>query len=130
MDYLKPMREFAKKFFMFTPGRAQRRDKFDDVGILGLRRNMHRASGYGMIDLGRSWAVLEVGYDGPVCRGRGQTFGKRLKEEAAIRVRGILAALFPRVILRKPPGGPTFHLKRCHSAAHCSVDIFGTVIDW
>ena len=71
MDYLKPMREFADKFF-HVHAKDVRVDQFllDDLGILAHPNDYHfpKLPGMGEVDWGKFFSILtDTGYDGPVC---------------------------------------------------------------
>ncbi len=80
-DHLKPLREFRDKLFHIHAKDVLHDDvAFNDWGILGLPKQYHtpRIPGFGEIDWGQFiGALLEVGYDGPVCiEVEDETFGK------------------------------------------------------
>jgi sugar phosphate isomerase/epimerase len=71
MDYLKPIWEFADRFFHVhaKDARLDRRN-LDEVGILATPLEYHtpKLPGLGDVDWGRFFSALtDVGYDGPVC---------------------------------------------------------------
>ena len=71
MDYVKPIWEFADRFFHVhaKDARLDRRN-LDDVGILATPLLYHtpKLPGLGDVDWGRFFSALsDVGYDGPVC---------------------------------------------------------------
>ncbi len=71
MDYLKPLREFAGRIFHVHAKDARvDQDRLDDVGILATPLEYHtpKLPGLGEVDWPRFVAALvEIGYDGPVC---------------------------------------------------------------
>jgi sugar phosphate isomerase/epimerase len=71
MDYLKPIREFAKRLVhVHAKDVRLDRERLDDVGALATPLEYHRPKlpGLGDVDWGRFFSVLtDVGYDGPVC---------------------------------------------------------------
>ncbi len=71
MDYLKPMREFAHKFFhVHAKDVRLDQERLDDVGIMGYPNSYHtpKLPGLGDVDWGKFFSVLtDTGYDGPVC---------------------------------------------------------------
>jgi sugar phosphate isomerase/epimerase len=71
MDYLKPIREFAKRLVHIHAKDVRLdRDRLDDVGILAPPLEYHRPKlpGLGDVDWGRFFSMLsDSGYDGPVC---------------------------------------------------------------
>ena len=100
-DHLKPLREFRDKLFhIHAKDVLHHEDKFNEVGILGLPKEYHtpRIPGFGEIDWGQFMgALLEVGYDGPVCiEVEDETFGKHLEgRKRAINVaRNVLQPFF------------------------------------
>jgi len=71
MDYLKPIREFARRIF-HVHAKDARVDthKLDDVGILAhpLQYHTPKLPGMGDVNWGRFFSELtDSGYDGPVC---------------------------------------------------------------
>jgi sugar phosphate isomerase/epimerase len=102
MDPLSPLREFKDKFFHLHAKDVRiRRERIDDVGVFAVPMEWHqpRIPGYGDINWARFMAaLLEVGYDGPVCiEVEDDTFGKTIAgRQAAIKVaRNVLAPFFP-----------------------------------
>jgi sugar phosphate isomerase/epimerase len=71
MDYVKPIWEFADRFFhVHAKDVRLDRDKLDEVGILATPLEFHtpKLPGLGDVDWGRFFSALsDVGYDGPVC---------------------------------------------------------------
>ncbi len=71
MDYLAPLRDYAKKLFHVHAKDARvDRHRLNDVGILAHPLEYHspKLPGLGDVDWGRFISVLgDVGYDGPVC---------------------------------------------------------------
>ena len=101
MDHLRPLKEFAGKLFhIHAKDVLCDRERFDDVGILGLPRDYHqpRIPGYGEIDWAKFiGALAAAGYNGPVCiEVEDETFGKALDgRQQAIKVaRNILNPYF------------------------------------
>ncbi len=71
MDYIRPLREFARRIFRVHLKDARvHREKLDDVGILAHPLEFHspKLPGLGDVDWGRFFSALgDTGYDGPVC---------------------------------------------------------------
>jgi sugar phosphate isomerase/epimerase len=71
MDYIQPLREFAKRIFhVHAKDVRVDRERLNDVGILATPLAYHtpKLPGLGEINWGRFLSVLgDVGYDGPVC---------------------------------------------------------------
>ena len=101
MDPLSPLREFKDKLFHLHAKDVRiRRERINDVGIFATPLEWHqpRLPGYGDIDWARFMAALmDVGYDGPVCiEVEDGTFGNTLAgRQSAVRVaRNVLAPYF------------------------------------
>jgi len=101
MDPLSPLREFKDKLFHLHAKDVRiRRERINDVGIFAYPLEWHqpRIPGYGDMDWARFLAALmDVGYDGPVCiEVEDGTFGSSLEgRKAAVRVaRNVLAPFF------------------------------------
>jgi sugar phosphate isomerase/epimerase len=101
MDPVSPLREFRDKLFHLHAKDVKiHRDRLNEVGAFAepLKWHQPRIPGYGEIDWARYMgAVMEVGYDGPVCiEVEDDTFGKSLEgRKAALRVaRNILRPFF------------------------------------
>lgn len=101
MDPLSPLREFKDKLFHLHAKDVRiRRERINDVGIFAYPLEWHqpRIPGYGDIDWAKFMAALmDVGYDGPVCiEVEDGTFGNTLEgRKAAVRVaRNVLAPFF------------------------------------
>jgi sugar phosphate isomerase/epimerase len=101
MDPLSPLREFKGKLFhLHAKDVRLRSERINDVGILDYPLEWHqpRIPGYGDIDWARFMAaLLEVGYDGPVCiEVEDDTFGKTLAgRQRAVKVaRNVLEPFF------------------------------------
>ena len=71
MDYLKPIRDFASKFFhVHAKDVRLDQERLDEVGIMANPNMYHtpKLPGMGDIDWGKFFSVLtDTGYDGPVC---------------------------------------------------------------
>lgn len=71
IDYLKPVREFAKKIFHFHAKDARiEHHRLDDVGILATPLQFHtpKLPGLGDVNWGKLISELtDTGYQGPVC---------------------------------------------------------------
>jgi sugar phosphate isomerase/epimerase len=100
-DHLKPLREFREKLFhIHAKDVLLHKDKCDALGIMGLPKEYHtpRIPGFGEIDWAQFMAALmEVGYDGPVCiEVEDETFGKDLAgRQRAVKVaRNVLQPYF------------------------------------
>lgn len=98
MDYLRPIREFHSKFFHVHAKDMQvSQERLNEVGIFSFPKLWHtpRIPGFGDIDWAKFMgALLEVGYDGPVCiEVEDDTFGKTLDgRQASLKVsRNVLA---------------------------------------
>ncbi|MBI1371596.1 MAG: TIM barrel protein [Phycisphaera sp.] len=91
MDYLAPMRDFAKRIF-HVHAKDVRVDRhlLNDVGILAtpLRYHCPKLPGLGEVDWGRFFSVLgDAGYDGPVCvEVEDRAYEKTLKSREAALV--------------------------------------------
>jgi sugar phosphate isomerase/epimerase len=101
MDPLSPLREFKDKLFHLHAKDVRiRRERINDVGVFAYPLEWHqpRIPGYGDIDWARFMAALmDVGYDGPVCiEVEDGTFGNTLEgRKKAIRVaRNVLEPYF------------------------------------
>ncbi|MFA6563716.1 MAG: sugar phosphate isomerase/epimerase [Verrucomicrobiia bacterium] len=101
MDPLSPLREFKGKLFHLHAKDVRiRRERINDVGIFAYPLEWHqpRIPGYGDINWARFMAALmDVGYDGPVCiEVEDGTFGNTLEgRQAAVKVaRNALAPFF------------------------------------
>jgi sugar phosphate isomerase/epimerase len=101
MDPLSPLREFKDKLFHLHAKDVRiRRERINDVGVFAYPLEWHqpRIPGYGDIDWTRFMAALmDVGYDGPVCiEVEDGTFGNTLEgRKKAIRVaRNVLEPYF------------------------------------
>ncbi|MGD0537353.1 MAG: sugar phosphate isomerase/epimerase family protein [Verrucomicrobiota bacterium] len=101
MDPVSPLREFKDKLFHLHAKDVRiRRERINDVGVFAVPLEWHqpRIPGYGDINwAGFMAALMEVGYDGPVCiEVEDDTFGKTLAgRQAAIQVaRNVLASFF------------------------------------
>jgi sugar phosphate isomerase/epimerase len=101
MDPVSPLREFKDKLFHFHAKDVRiRRERINDVGVFAVPLEWHqpRIPGYGDINWARFMAALmEVGYDGPVCiEVEDDTFGKTLEgRKTAVKVaRNVLAPFF------------------------------------
>lgn len=101
MDPLSPLREFKEKLFHLHAKDVRiRRERINDVGIFAFPLEWHqpRIPGYGDIDWAKFMAALmDVGYDGPVCiEVEDGTFGKTLEgRKAAVKVaRNVLQPFF------------------------------------
>ncbi len=94
MDPVSPLREFKDKLFHLHAKDVRiRRERINDVGILAYPLEWHqpRIPGYGDINWARFMAALmDVGYDGPVCiEVEDDTFGKTLEgRKNAVKVAG------------------------------------------
>ena len=98
MNPVSPLREFREKLFHLHAKDVRfRHERIDDVGIFAdpLAWHQPRIPGFGDIDWARFVAaLLDVGYDGPVCiEVEDDTFGKTLSgRKRALRVaRNVLA---------------------------------------
>ncbi len=71
IDYIKPLREFAKRIFhVHAKDMRIDRHKLDEVGIMATPNEFHtpKLPGLGEINWGRFISVLgDTGYNGPVC---------------------------------------------------------------
>ncbi|MBI5688193.1 MAG: sugar phosphate isomerase/epimerase [Verrucomicrobia bacterium] len=101
MDPLSPLREFKEKLFHLHAKDVRiRRERINDVGIFAFPLEWHqpRIPGYGDINWARFIAALmDVGYDGPVCiEVEDGTFGNTLEgRQAAVKVaRNVLQPFF------------------------------------
>jgi sugar phosphate isomerase/epimerase len=101
MDPVSPLREFRDRLFHLHAKDVKiHRDRLNEVGAFAepLKWHQPRIPGYGEIDWARYMgAVMEVGYDGPVCiEVEDDTFGKSLEgRKAALRVaRNVLRPFF------------------------------------
>ncbi|HUS36875.1 MAG TPA: sugar phosphate isomerase/epimerase family protein [Verrucomicrobiae bacterium] len=101
-DPYKPVRDFSRKLFHIHAKDIQfSEDALNQWGIMGLPKDYHtpRIPGFGELDWGKFiGALMEVGYDGPVCiEVEDPTFGKTLDgRKNAIRVaRNVLKPYFP-----------------------------------
>jgi sugar phosphate isomerase/epimerase len=101
-DPYKPVRDFSQKLFHVHAKDIQfNQDALNRWGIMGLPKDYHtpRIPGFGELDWGKFiGALMEVGYDGPVCiEVEDPTFGKTLEgRKNAIRVaRNVLKPYFP-----------------------------------
>jgi sugar phosphate isomerase/epimerase len=101
MDPVSPLREFREKLFHLHAKDVKiHRDRLNEVGVFAEPLTWHqpRIPGYGEIDWARFMAALmEVGYDGPVCiEVEDDTFGKSLAgRQHALRVaRNVLQPFF------------------------------------
>jgi sugar phosphate isomerase/epimerase len=101
MDPVAPLREFRDKLFHLHAKDVKiDRARLNEVGVFAepLRWHQPRIPGYGKIDWARFIAALmEVGYDGPVCiEVEDDTFGKTLAgRQSALRVaRNVLRPFF------------------------------------
>jgi sugar phosphate isomerase/epimerase len=101
MDPVKPLREFRDKLFHLHAKDVKiDRDRLNDVGSFAEPSLWHqpRIPGFGEIDWARFMAaVVEVGYEGPVCiEVEDDTFGKTLAgRQRALRVaRNVLQPFF------------------------------------
>ena len=95
------LREFQDKLFHFHAKDVKiRRDRLNEAGIFAYPLEWHqpRIPGFGDIDWARFMAALmEVGYDGPVCiEVEDDTFGKSLEgRQRALKVaRNVLESYF------------------------------------
>jgi len=92
MDPLSPLREFKSKLFHLHAKDVRiRRERINDVGVFACPLEWHqpRIPGYGDTDWARFMAaVMDVGYDGPVCiEVEDETFGRTLEgRKAAVKV--------------------------------------------
>jgi sugar phosphate isomerase/epimerase len=103
MDPVSPLREFREKLFHLHAKDVKiHRDRLNEVGAFAepLKWHQPRIPGYGEIEWARFvGALMETGYDGPVCiEVEDDTFGKTLEgRKQALRVaRNVLAPFFPR----------------------------------
>jgi sugar phosphate isomerase/epimerase len=104
LQFIEPasaLREFRDKLFHLHAKDVKiHRDRLNDVGIFAPPLDWHqpRIPGYGEIDWGRYMgALMEVGYDGPVCiEVEDDTFGRTLAgRQSALRVaRNVLHPYF------------------------------------
>jgi sugar phosphate isomerase/epimerase len=101
MDPLSPLREFQRKLFHLHAKDVRiRRERINDVGVFACPLEWHqpRIPGYGDTDWARFMAaVMEVGYDGPVCiEVEDETFGRTIEgRKAAVKVaRNVLQPFF------------------------------------
>jgi sugar phosphate isomerase/epimerase len=101
MDPLSPLREFKSKLFHLHAKDVRiRRERINDVGVFALPLEWHqpRIPGYGDTDWARFMAaVMEVGYDGPVCiEVEDDTFGRTLegRKDAVKVARNVLQPYF------------------------------------
>lgn len=101
MDPLSPLREFKEKLFHLHAKDVRiRRERINDVGVFAYPLEWHqpRIPGYGDIDWAKFVAALmDVGYDGPVCiEVEDGTFGNTLEgRKAAVKVaRNVLQPFF------------------------------------
>lgn len=101
MDPLSPLREFKGKLFHLHAKDVRiRRERINDVGVFAYPLEWHqpRIPGYGDINWARFMAALmDVGYDGPVCiEVEDGTFGNTLEgRKAAVKVaRNVLQPFF------------------------------------
>jgi sugar phosphate isomerase/epimerase len=101
MDPLSPLREFRGKLFhLHAKDVRVRRETIDDVGVFALPLAWHqpRIPGFGDIDWARFMAaLLDVGYDGPVCiEVEDDSFGKTLEgRQRALQIaRNVLEPYF------------------------------------
>ena len=101
MDPVSPLREFAGKLFHLHAKDVKiQRDRLNEVGAFAepLKWHRPRIPGFGEIDWARFMAALmETGYDGPVCvEVEDDTFGKTLEgRQRALRVaRNVLSPFF------------------------------------
>ena len=94
MDPVSPLREFRSKLFhLHAKDVKVHRDRLNEVGAFAYPLEWHqpRIPGYGEIDWARFMgALMETGYDGPVCiELEDDTFGKSLEgRQKALRVAG------------------------------------------
>ena len=94
MDPVSPLREFRSKLFhLHAKDVKLHRDRLNEVGAFAYPLEWHqpRIPGYGEIDWARFMgALMETGYDGPVCiEVEDDTFGKSLEgRQKALRVAG------------------------------------------
>lgn len=101
MDPLSPLREFKSRLFHLHAKDVRiRRERINEVGVFAYPLEWHqpRIPGYGDIDWARFMAaLLDVGYDGPVCiEVEDDTFGRTLEgRQRALRVaRNVLQPYF------------------------------------
>jgi sugar phosphate isomerase/epimerase len=101
MDPLSPLREFKSRLFHVHAKDVRiRRERINEVGVFAYPLEWHqpRIPGYGDIDWARFMAaLLDVGYDGPVCiEVEDDTFGRTLEgRQRALRVaRNVLQPYF------------------------------------
>ena len=101
MDWMAPLREFRDRLFHVHAKDVQMlQDKLDRVGILAHPKEYHlpRVPGCGEIDwAGFMAALIEVGYDGPVCiEVEDDAFGRTLKgRQRALQIsRNVLKPFF------------------------------------
>ena len=71
MDYLKPLREFARRIFhVHAKDVRLDQDRLDDVGVLAFPLQYHtpKLPGLGDVQWGSFISTLnEIGYQGPLC---------------------------------------------------------------
>jgi sugar phosphate isomerase/epimerase len=101
-DPIQPLRDFRHKLFhVHAKDVKMNRAAMNEWGIMGLPKDYHqpRIPGFGELNWGEFiGALMEVGYDGPVCiEVEDDTFGKSLEgRQNALRIaRNVLAPYFP-----------------------------------